>query len=166
MSHRSVVLSKHQIAQKTERIAYQIYESTFEEKVVYIGGITGNGFLFAERLVLKLSSISKQEVRLFEISITKDNPLKNEVRISVDDSDLSGATCILVDDVINSGRTMLYAVRKLLEKDLLVLKVATLVNRTHRRFPVHADFVGLNLSTTMKEKIEVDLGKNEAAYLV
>jgi len=166
MSSRNTVLSKHQITQKTERIAYEIYENTFEEPIIYIGGIAGNGFLFAERLVQQLKDISSQQVRLFEISISKDKPLKNEIKLSIDESDLTNATCILVDDVINSGRTMLYAVRKLLENELHVLKVATLVNRTHRRFPVHADFVGLNLSTTMKDKIAVDLGKNEAAYLV
>ena len=166
MKNKSVVLNQHQIAQKTERIAYEIYENTFEEPVVYIGGIAGNGFLFAERLVNKLAEISPQQVRLFEINIDKDEPLKNEIRLSIDETDLTDATCILVDDVINSGRTMIYAVRKLLEKELHVLKVATLVNRTHRRFPVHADFVGLDISTTMKDNIKVELGKEEIAFLL
>lgn len=165
MENKSIVLNEHQITQKTERIAYQIYENTFEEKVLYIGGIAGNGFLFAERLVAALNKISDQEIRLFEISIDKDNPLNSEVRLSIDDTDLTDATCILVDDVINSGRTMIYAVRRLLDKELRVLKVATLVNRAHRRFPVQADFVGISITTTLKDNIIVELGKDEIAFL-
>ena len=165
MNSKSIVLDNSQISQKIERIAYEIYENTFEERVLFIGGIAGNGFLFAERLVVELSRISDQEIRLFEINVDKDEPLKNEIRLSIDDTDLTNTTCILVDDVINSGRTMLYAVRKLIENELRVLKVATLVNRTHRRFPVHADFVGLNISTTLKDNIEVELKDENIAFL-
>jgi len=72
---------------------------------------------------------------------------------------------VVIDDVINSGRTMIHAVRRLLENKINVLKVATLVNRTHRRYPVQADFVGLNISTTLKDNIIVELGGEEQAYL-
>ena len=165
MGKESTVLRKEQIKQKTERIAYQIMENTFEEPKIFVGGIAGNGFLFAEKLVAKLNEISNQEIYLFEIKVIKDAPLDDEIELSVDDTDLSNSTVVLVDDVINSGRTMIYAVRRLLQNNLRVLKVATLVNRTHRRFPVHADFVGLNISTTMHENITVEFGDEEIAYL-
>ena len=165
MEKRSLLLEPHQITQKTERIAYEIYENTFEDDIVYVGGIGGNGFLFAERLVNMLTTISPQQIRLFEVKINKDQPLSHDVELSVADSDLSGSTCVLVDDVINSGRTMMYAVRKLLDNDVRELKVATLVNRTHRRFPVHADYVGVNISNTVKDHIIVELGEEEGAFL-
>ncbi len=165
MNNESIVLDKTQINQKTERIAYQILENSFEEKEIYVGGISGNGFLFAEKLVEVLKSISEQKILLFEITVVKDSPMKKEVKLSIDDNDLSGSTVILVDDVINSGRTMIYAVRRLLENELMKLKVATLVNRTHRRFPVHADFVGMDISTTLQDNITVQFGENEMAYL-
>lgn len=165
MKTESIVLDKKQINQKTERIAYQILETSFEQKKIYLGGIAGNGFLFAEKLVAILNEISDQEVNLFEIKISKDSPRKSEIKLSIDESDLSDSTVILVDDVINSGRTMIYAVRRLLENKLLQLKVATLVNRTHRRFPVHADFVGIDISTTLQDNITVEFGENELAYL-
>ena len=117
------------------------------------------------RLVAKLAEISDQSVRLFELSIDKDAPLEHDIKLSVNNGELQGATMILVDDVINSGRTMSYAVRKVLENKLKVLKIATLVNRTHRRFPVHADFVGLNIATTLKDNIIVQLDGEEVAYL-
>ena len=165
MKKESIVLDKNQIRQKTERIAYQIVENSFEEKKIYIGGIDGNGFLFAEKLVAKLAEISDQEIKLFNVKVLKDAPMDDEIKLSVDDNDLSGSTVIIVDDVINSGRTMIYAVRRLLRNDLMQLKVATLVNRTHRRFPVHADFVGLNIATTLLDNITVEFGENEIAYL-
>lgn len=165
MKKASIVLNEVQIRQKTERIAYQILENTFEQTEIFIGGISGNGFLFAEKIVAKLNEISDQNIRLFEIKVVKDAPLDDEIQLSVDDTDLSESTVILVDDVINSGRTMIYAVRRLLQNDLKVLKVATLVNRTHRRFPVHADFVGLNISTTLQDNITVKFGEEELAYL-
>jgi pyrimidine operon attenuation protein / uracil phosphoribosyltransferase len=164
MKH-SIVLDKWQIEQKIERIAFEILENTFEAKHVFIAGISGNGYLFAERLVKKLGDISKQKFELFEITVNKDQPLSTGIKLSIDDSRLIGATVILADDVINSGRTMIHAVRRLLENELAVLKVATLVNRTHRRYPVHADFVGLNIATTLKDNILVQFGENERAYL-
>jgi len=165
MKQTSIVLDHKQIEQKIERIAFEIMENTFETEKIFIGGISGNGFLFAERLVAKLTEISPQKVLLFEITVNKDKPLEEAINLSIDDTNLSAATVILVDDVINSGRTMIHAVRRLLQNQLNVLKVATMVNRTHRRYPVHADFVGLNIATTLKDKITVVFGEEEMAYL-
>lgn len=165
MKPSTIVLTKTQIQQKTERIAFEILENTFEESVIFVGGIAGNGFLFAERLVTILNQNTNQEVRLFEISVNKDQPLSSEISLSVDETDLTKGTVIVVDDVINSGRTMIYAVRRLLDNVLTQLKVATLVNRTHRRYPVKADFVGINISTTLQDNIIVEFGENEQAYL-
>ncbi|MFT5824397.1 MAG: pyrimidine operon attenuation protein/uracil phosphoribosyltransferase [Crocinitomix sp.] len=165
MKDKSIVLDQQQIQQKIERIAFEIYENTFEENILFVAGISGNGFLLAERMVGLLSKISDQDVRLFEVTVNKDNPLEEVIKLSIADSDLSKRTVIIFDDVINSGRTMIHAVRRILDNELNVLKVATLVNRTHRRYPVQADFVGLNISTTLKDNIIVELGANEIAYL-
>lgn len=165
MKEESIVLNQTQINQKMERIAFQIYENTFEEHSIFVGGISGNGFLLAERIVAKLSGISDQNIRLFEVTVNKENPLDNEIALSIDDSDLSQSTVIIFDDVINSGRTMMYAVRRILNNNLKVLKVATLLNRTHRRYPVQAEFVGLNIATTLRDRIVVELGANEIAFL-
>lgn len=163
---KEVVLNKEQIALKTERIAFEILENTFEETKIYIGGVDGNGYLFAERIVEELSKNTDQEIRLFKIEINKDAPLEKEINFSIPQDELNDQSVVLVDDVINSGRTMIYAVRTLLGNKLKQLKVATLVNRTHRRYPVQADFVGMNISTTIMDKIIVELGKEDAAYLV
>jgi pyrimidine operon attenuation protein/uracil phosphoribosyltransferase len=166
MKSKSIVLDRRQIEQKTERIAFEIMENSFENPIIYIGGISGNGFPFAERLVKKLNEISDQQIRLFEISLNKENPATSPIKLSIPEKELNAAYVVLVDDVINSGRTLIYAVKKLLDHEVHVLKVATLVNRTHRRYPVHADYVGLNISTTLKDTIMVSLGAEEMAYLV
>jgi pyrimidine operon attenuation protein / uracil phosphoribosyltransferase len=165
MNDKSIVLNQEQIKQKIERIAYEILENTFEEKEIFVGGIAGNGFLLAERIVSKLNEISNQQIKLFEVTVNKDNPNDFPINLSIDDQDLSQSTIIIFDDVINSGRTMIHAVKRILDNKISVLKVATLVNRTHRRYPVQADFVGLNMSTTLKDNIIVELGAKEIAYL-
>ena len=165
MNDKSIVLNQEQIKQKIERIAYEILENTFEEKEIFVGGIAGNGFLLAERIVSKLNEISDQQIKLFEVTVNKDNPNDFAINLSIDDQDLSQSTIIIFDDVINSGRTMIHAVKRILDNKISVLKVASLVNRTHRRYPVQADFVGLNMSTTLKDNIIVELGAKEIAYL-
>ena len=165
MKARSTVLNQAQIIQKTERIAFEILENTFEEEKVYIGGIAGNGYVFAERLVIELKKHSAQQIILFEINVNKEAPLADQITFSIETSALDNASVIVVDDVINSGRTLIYAVRELLGINLRALKVATLVNRTHRRFPIRADFVGLHISTTLQDNILVEFGETEVAYL-
>jgi pyrimidine operon attenuation protein/uracil phosphoribosyltransferase len=164
------ILNSIQIEQKIERIAYEIYENTFEEKEIFIGGIKGNGYIFAERLQQKLDEISDPKqpntVHLFKISLSKTNPLQHSINISIEDNKLNNATIILVDDVINSGSTLLHATSKLLQNNIKTIKTAILVNRTHRRFPILADFVGINITTTLQDNIIVEFGDSEQAYLV
>ena len=165
MNENSIVLNQEQIRQKTERIAFEILENTFEDKNLFIAGICGNGYVFAERLLAELKKHSSQNITLFEVKINKKSPLTDSINYAVSADDLKGSTVILVDDVINSGITLIHSVSALLTHDLKALKVATLVNRTHRRFPVKADFVGLNVSTTLQDNIMVEFGEKEVAYL-
>lgn len=166
MESSSIVLQNEQILQKTKRIAFQIYENTFESNEIFIGGIAGDGFTFAERIVDHLKKVSDQDIQLFKISINKQNPISEPVELDIADSRLENAIVILVDDVINSGKTMMYAVNRVLSNNQVkLMKVATLVNRTHRRYPVLADFVGLNIATTLQDNIIVELGDQNKAFL-
>ena len=82
--------------------------------------------------------------------------------------DFENKSVILVDDVLNSGKTLIYAVKLFLHKPVKQLSTLVLVDRSHTRFPVKADFVGLSLSTTLQERIDTDFTKKgkEAVYLV
>lgn len=167
---KTEILNQKQISQLIERIAFQVYENFFEEKQIFIGGIDGNGFEFAERLTKQLEKIAKSDfsggIHLFKISLEKDKPLSREITISIDEQQFKDASIIVADDVINSGRTLIHAVGRVLKNPVKQLKTAVLVNRTHRRFPIHADFEGMAISTTLQDKIIVEFGEKECAYLV
>lgn len=166
MADKTIILTDRQIDQKIQRIAHQIHELVFSEKEIFVVGIEKNGVEFASRLTKVLNEISDVKIHQCALGIQKDKPSANEVRFDGDLSAMKNKTVFLVDDVLNSGRTLIYAVRYLLDAYPKQLKTATLVDRIHRRFPIRADFVGLTLSTNLKEHVDVDLtpGK-EAAYL-
>jgi pyrimidine operon attenuation protein / uracil phosphoribosyltransferase len=161
----TLVLNTTQIEQKITRIAHEIIENTFNEKHLYIAGISGNGTVIAKKLVQLINKFSDQQTTLFSITLEKDAPLRSNIQLSCNSSDLDNATVILVDDVINSGRTMQYALLKILESPVKTVKTVALVDRMHRRYPIHADYVGLTLSTTLKERVEVDFKGEPVAYL-
>lgn len=161
------ILNHLDINRKINRLAHELLENSFEEPVLYIGGICGNGILIAEELKKIIESHSEQEINVFEILINKDEPWKEGVKLTIDESRLKNAYIILVDDVLNSGKTMQYALMKFLEGPTKSIKTLALVDRTHRRYPIKADFVGLSLSTTLKERVEVELnGASSRAFLV
>jgi pyrimidine operon attenuation protein / uracil phosphoribosyltransferase len=168
VSSKVKILDTRQIWQKLNRLAYQVYENNFSEKELLIVGIEGNGYTFAGHLVDKLRKISPIKIRLGKISLDKQKPWEEEPVTDFVEKDFVNKTVILVDDVLNSGKTLMYAVRLFLGKPVKKINTVILVDRSHTRFPVKADFVGLTLSTTLQERIEADFSKEkkEAVYLI
>lgn len=161
------ILTNIQIEQKINRLAHQIIENCFEEPAIFIGGIDGNGYLLAEKLTSIIKNNSDLNCELFKISINKEEPWSEKIQLDTDINHLKNGYIILVDDVVNSGKTMQYALVEFLQIPTKAIKTVTLVDRKHRRFPIKADFVGLTLSTTLKERVEVDLISNDKkAFLV
>lgn len=162
---RSIILDDQQIKDKIRRIAYQIYESNTKEKEIILAGIQKNGYVFAERIAKVLSEISPLEVKLCEIYIDKKKPREN-ISTSLDPSEYTDKSLILVDDVLNSGTTLIYAARHFLDVPLKRFKTVVLVNRNHKKYPIKADFKGISLSTSMQEHIYVEFHKEDSlAYL-
>ncbi len=162
----NIILNHKQIHQKIKRIAYQIYEANSSEKEVLIAGIQGNGMYFATQLAKTLQEISTLDVHLCEVFIDKKKPL-NTVSTSIEASAYKNKSIVLVDDVLNSGSTLMYGIRHFLDVPLKRFKTAVLVNRNHKKYPVKADFKGISLSTSIKEHVEVIFDKkNSKAYLV
>jgi pyrimidine operon attenuation protein/uracil phosphoribosyltransferase len=161
------ILNQIEIDQKITRLAHQIIENTFEEPTLFIGGICGNGIQLANKLKDIITQHSDQYITVFEINVNKDEPWSEKIQLSINESELKHGYILLVDDVLNSGKTMQYALVKLLEQPTKAIKTVALVDRTHRRYPIKADFVGISLSTTLKERVEVKLESNNSfAYLV
>ena len=163
---KTLILNSTQIEQKINRIAYQIYENNHNEKEISIAGISGNGYLFAKRIADVLQKISPIKNKLIEIIINKENPIGADIKISLTEKELKNKVIILVDDVLNSGKTLIFGAKPFLSAPVKRLTTAILVDRGHNRYPIKADFVGLSLSTTLQEHITVDLKKGkEAVYL-
>lgn len=165
---QSLILNQEAIQQKTRRIAYQIVENNYDEKEMVVIGILPNGFEYAEMLKKEIKSISDIKVTLYALTINKKKPLGNPISIDLDKISLDNRTILLVDDVANTGKTMYYALKPIMEFSPKKVQIAVLVDRQHKLFPVSSDFVGLSLSTTMQEHISVVFDKangESAVYL-
>ena len=154
MNSANIILNHKQITHKTKRIAYQIYESNVNEQHIIIAGIYKNGFIFAEELKKVIETISPLKVTLCKVIVDKKNPL-NPVTTSITAQEYANTSLVLVDDVLNSGTTLMYGVKHFLEVPLKQFKTAVLVNRNHKKYPIKADFKGLSLSTSLNEHIDV-----------
>ena len=160
---QTLVLNAQQMSQKIQRMAWQIYEQNHAEKNIIVAGIAKRGFVLAERIAKTLANISEIEVIIVSIQLDKDNPLG--APIQVDEVDFTNQTVVLVDDVLKSGKTLMYGAQYFMQQPLKKLMTAVLIDRNYKRFPVKADVVGLSLSTTMQEHVSVELGNKEAVYL-
>ncbi len=156
---KNIILSHTEIEHKIRRIAYQIYETFVDEEEVVIAGISSNGYIFAQKLTQALSKISELSVLLCEVKIDKNNP-SGAVTTSLSPDQYSNKSLILVDDVLNSGTTLVYGVKHFLDVPLKKFKTAVLVDRNHKKFPVKADFKGISLSTSLLEHVQVVFEEN------
>ncbi|WP_121666459.1 phosphoribosyltransferase family protein [Mesonia aquimarina] len=150
----TLILNDHQIQQKIRRIAYQIYENNIDEKEIIIAGIAKNGFILAEKLKTSLETISPIKIILCEVLVDKKNPL-SPITTSISPTVYQDKSIVLVDDVLNSGTTLIYGVKHFLDVPLKKFQTAVLVDRSHKKYPVKADFKGISLSTSLSEMVEV-----------
>lgn len=164
-SINNTILNHKEIKHKIRRIAYQIYESNVDETDIILAGIESNGYLLAKKIKTDLNKISQLNITLCKVIIDKKNPL-NKINVSLEENAYTNKSIVLVDDVLNSGSTLIYGVKHFLNVPLKQFKTAVLVNRNHKKYPVKADFKGISLSTSLKEHIEVVLkGEFFEAYL-
>lgn len=156
-----LILDDVQINHKIKRIAYQIFESNIEENQVVLAGILKSGFELAKKLKIELETISELKVVLCEVKINKKKPLEG-VETSLQAADYKDQSIVLVDDVLNSGTTLIYGVRHFLEVPLKQFKTAVLVDRSHKKYPVKADYKGISLSTSLNETVKVSFAKGNS----
>lgn len=158
------VLDNGQIDKIIKRLAYQILERNYQAKKIILAGINKNGLNFAQLLKDQLMEISTPEVEMVNIVLNPAKPTE-EIALSVEAKNLKNQNIILVDDVANTGRTIFFAFKPLIEILPKSVQVAVLVDRKHKSFPVLVDFVGLSLATTLKENIKVTLLKKKSVHL-
>jgi len=156
----STILTHQEITHKIKRIAYQIYENNVDETEVVLAGIADNGYVLAKKLKTELSKISEINPILCKIIIDKKQP-RNLILTSISENEYANKSVVLIDDVLNSGTTLIYAVKHFLNVPLKRFKTAVLVNRNHKKYPVKADFKGISLSTSLNEHISVNFEDNK-----
>lgn len=165
MTDKTKILNKEQLDQKIHRLAWEIYERNYSANELILVGVAKRGVELSERISDVISKISNIKIKNAIISINKVDPLSSDVNINLDSSDFRNKEIILVDDVLNSGKTLMYAATQFLSVPLIKFSTVVLVNRNHNKYPIKADYVGLSLSTTLQDHVNVVFGKKEGVYL-
>ena len=148
------ILDNFQINKKIKRISLQIIECNIEENEIIIVGIEKNGYLLANKILEELKNHNDFNFKICSLKINKKQPI-DSISCSLDISDYKNKSIIIIDDVLNSGSTLIYAVRYFLETQIKQLKTVVLVDRNHKKFPIKADFKGTSLSTAIQNHVEV-----------
>ena len=161
----SKILNQNKTLQKIKRIAYQIYENNFDEAEIILAGIAGEGFVFSEMLSTYLQEISPLKVSLAKIIFDKMADYQPEITLESDVDTFKNKVVIIVDDVLNTGKTLAFCLRPFLSIPLKKLQVAVLVDRNHPKNSLSADYVVYSLSTTLSEHVKVVLSDKESLGL-
>jgi pyrimidine operon attenuation protein/uracil phosphoribosyltransferase len=162
-----LILDKTQIQQKINRIAYQLLEDNLEEEEIVLAGIWDRGYKLAIRLKAVLEEISDLQVTLLRVDLERQSS-KLVSRTDLDEERWRNKVIILVDDVLNSGKTLAYGLGVFLNTPHKKIRTVVLVDRSHKIFPIATDFVGLQMATVLKEHVDVVMdvpGVEDSVYL-
>lgn len=156
--NKKYILTKEIADKKLRRMALELCERNYNETALVLVGIKGSGMVIAEKISAYLKASFKGDVQLLELSLDKKHP----AAISIEPAtDFTGKVVVLIDDVANSGRTMLYALKPFLNAYPKKIQTLALVERTHKSFPVDVDYTGLSVSTNLDEHIYVEVAAGE-----
>lgn len=164
---KTLLLDGDAVARKLTRIALQIREDNFDETRILLAGVKNRGLELAQRLQAELAEIAPElEVVVDYIRMNKDNPVHDEITTGMDPMLWKDEVVVVVDDVAHSGKTLLWALKPFMQTVPRKLQCAVLVDRSHKHYPVHADFVGLSLATMIQEQVQVVIAPNGGAITV
>tara|TARA_B100000575_G_scaffold289673_1_gene291884 strand:- start:674 stop:1174 length:501 start_codon:yes stop_codon:yes gene_type:complete len=149
-----LILDNKKIKKILTRIAYQIVEINLNESEIFLVGVQKNGFEIAQLINSELEKISKLKTNVVSISIDKKKPNK-KIYSDLNLDLISNKNIILVDDVLNTGKTLIHAVKYLLNSTLTKLITVVLIDRNHKIFPIKVDIKGTSISTTIDQRIDV-----------
>lgn len=160
------ILDTATIKNKTKRIAIQILENNQNVDIV-LAGINNNGMNFAKSIGYYLSRMTDRTITYANIRLNPAKPLQSAITIDVNQNDVKNKSIVIVDDVANTGRTIFYAFYPFMSIPVKKIEIAVLVDRTHKSYPIHPNYIGFSLATTIQDNIKVELaGSNEkAVYL-
>lgn len=146
-------------------MAFEIYERNHDAPGVIMAGISGMGMILADLLAKELAAISPLNIQKIDIKMDKSDVATSAIQLS-QELDMTGKTLILIDDVLNTGKTLAYAMKPFLGQELKKMEVAVLVNRSHGLFPIRPDYTGYELATTFSEQILVDFSGEKFSVIL
>ena len=158
MADKKYILSKETAGKKLRRMALEVAERNYGEPQLVLLGIKENGIIIAQKISNYLQGVFKGEVIVAAVTMDKKNPSAITIEPAID---FNNKVILVIDDVANSGKAMLYALKPLLETHPKKIQTLALVERTHKSFPVDVDYVGLSISTTLDEHIFVEVAGGE-----
>ena len=161
---KKYILSKEVVEKKLRRMAFEILENNIDEKEIILAGIRESGSVVAKVIQKMLGEISAIKTELITITLDKNEPANVSLSKTFD---FNGKVIVVIDDVSNSGKTLLYALKPFIVSHPKKIQTLVLVERTHTSFPVRPDYVGLSIATTLQEHIFVEVKGEEVtgAYL-
>jgi pyrimidine operon attenuation protein / uracil phosphoribosyltransferase len=151
------ILDDRQIRHKLKRLTIEILENNIEESEIILAGINNNGVAMAQLLMNELVGRTTIPITLTRIKLNPASPIDNPIVLEMPLEKVKNKAIIVVDDVANTGRTIYYALKPLMDSLPRKVEVAVLVDRKHKSYPIQADYVGLSLATTLKENIDVQI---------
>ena len=159
MAEKNYLLSREGAAQKLQRMALELaeYLSGDDEPVVLIG-VRNSGTVIAEKMAALLGNYIGNSITVLSVTMDKTHPVAVELSRQID---LTDKHDIIADDVTNSGRTLLYALKPLLNFHPRSIQTLVMVERMHKLFPVKPDYVGLSVATTLQDHIQVEVENGE-----
>lgn len=150
--NKKYILSAEKAEMKLRRIAFQILEHNAQKEYLHIAGIKENGYMLALAIKKILQEISTFTVELSAIEMDKQHPIDCKIDKKLD---YTGKIVLIVDDVVNSGKSMFHAIQPFLAQAPENIQTATLVERSYKTYPLHVNYVGVSLSTTLEDHISV-----------
>jgi pyrimidine operon attenuation protein/uracil phosphoribosyltransferase len=163
---KNQIVGAEKIGKIIERMATQIVENNFHTEHLKLIGIQGQGVHLAQLLAREVEKVHPScTTEVIALEISKEDPAHSEIRLSVELDSLKNHALVMVDDVMNTGRTQAYSLSYLLQIPVKKVETAVLVYRSHTAFPISVTYSGVALSTTIEDHIEVRLKEEVGAYL-
>ena len=165
MKKSEKILNDKKIKKILKRIAYQILEGNLNESEIFLIGIKNNGFEIAQLIKVELEKISNIEIQMYPLVIDKKD-LNKKILKEINLKKMSNKTAILVDDVLNTGKTLIHAVKYILNSPLSSLITVVLIDRNHKKFPIKADIKGISVSTSIEQRINLVIENNKLNAII
>ena len=164
MKNSEKILNDKKIKKILKRISYQILEGNLDESEIFLVGIKKNGFEIAKLIKIELEKICDINIQVYPLDIDKKD-LNKKILAGIDLKKMSDKTAILVDDVLNTGKTLIHAVKYILNAHLYKLVTVVLIDRNHKKFPIKVDIKGTSISTSINERIKLLIQNNKISAI-